>query len=65
MHAQDQKQQFTNAQQAVQPAALPTFSNKPIKDRFTATQWLQKSYYNTKQELTGQTDNPLHTSGML
>ena len=39
---QDQQQQIINAQQAVQLAVLPPFSNKPTEDRFTATQWLQK-----------------------
>jgi len=39
---QDQQQQIINAQQAVQLAVLPPFSNKPGEDKFTATQWLQK-----------------------
>ena len=37
-----QAQLFLNAQAAAQLAVLPTFSNDPKEDKYTASQWLQK-----------------------
>ena len=36
------QQHIINEQQAIQLAVLPPFSDKPIEDKFTATQCFQK-----------------------
>jgi hypothetical protein len=57
-------QALSNAQQQVNLATLPSFSNKVKEDQYTPTQWLQKCYC-TDRLHDGTMNKSSHTSEML